>query len=52
LPLVKLETRYDYPDGRAGIDETLPVDACLHTLMGASKLAPRAAAQVRELARI
>jgi CDP-paratose 2-epimerase len=39
LPLVELETRYDYADGRDGIDETCRVDAAMHSLFGASKLA-------------
>ncbi|MBI1892855.1 MAG: NAD-dependent epimerase/dehydratase family protein [Candidatus Rokubacteria bacterium] len=41
LPLVELETRYDYADPahHGGIDETCRVDACLHSLFGASKLA-------------
>ncbi len=41
LPLVELETRYDYADPKdyEGIDEGCRVDACLHSLFGASKLA-------------
>ena len=39
LPLVELETRYDYADGRDGIDESMSVDACLHSIFGASKVA-------------
>lgn len=39
LPLRALPTRYDYADGRDGIDEQMPVDQCLHSLFGASKLA-------------
>jgi CDP-paratose 2-epimerase len=41
LALVELETRYDYADPalREGIDESCRVDACLHSLFGASKLA-------------
>jgi CDP-paratose 2-epimerase len=39
LPLVELETRYDYADGRVGIDERMSIDASLHSLFGASKLA-------------
>ena len=39
LPLVELATRYEYADGRQGIDETLSIDNCLHSLFGASKLA-------------
>jgi len=39
LPLVELEKRYDYADGRDGIDESMSIDACLHSLFGASKVA-------------
>ncbi|HJU09406.1 MAG TPA: NAD-dependent epimerase/dehydratase family protein, partial [Candidatus Binataceae bacterium] len=39
LPLAEKETRYDYADGRDGIDESMSVDNCLHSLFGASKLA-------------
>src|ERR671939_447042 len=39
LELVELETRYDYADGRDGIDETCRIDASTHSLFGASKLA-------------
>jgi CDP-paratose 2-epimerase len=39
LPLVELEKRYDYAGGLEGIDETMPIDACLHSLFGASKVA-------------
>jgi CDP-paratose 2-epimerase len=39
LPLVELEKRYDYAGGQDGIDETMPIDACLHSLFGASKVA-------------
>ncbi len=39
LPLKELPTRYDYSDGRRGIDETMPIDQCLHSLFGASKVA-------------
>jgi CDP-paratose 2-epimerase len=38
-PVRELDTRFDYADGRDGIDENLPVDQCLHSLFGASKLA-------------
>jgi CDP-paratose 2-epimerase len=38
LPLTELETRYEYADGRDGIDESMSVDASLHSLFGASKL--------------
>ncbi|MEO5924189.1 MAG: NAD-dependent epimerase/dehydratase family protein [Bryobacteraceae bacterium] len=39
LPLVELETRFDYADGREGIDESMSIDNCLHSLFGASKAA-------------
>jgi CDP-paratose 2-epimerase len=41
LPLKELETRYDYADPKDydGIDETCRIDASLHSLFGASKLA-------------
>lgn len=41
LPLVEQETRWDYarPDDVHGIDEDCRVDACLHSLFGANKLA-------------
>ncbi len=41
LPLVELETRWDYasPDDYEGIDETMRIDATTHSLFGASKLA-------------
>ena len=39
LPLRELEKRYDYADGREGIAESMPIDACLHSLFGASKAA-------------
>lgn len=39
LPMVEGATRWDYADGREGIDESMPVDQCLHSLFGASKLA-------------
>lgn len=41
LPMVELETRYDYarPEDRNGVDESCRVDACLHSIFGASKLA-------------
>ncbi len=41
LPLVELDTRYDYanPEHYNGIDETCRVDASLHSLFGVSKLA-------------
>jgi CDP-paratose 2-epimerase len=41
LPLVELETRWDYSDpaDREGIDETCRIDATLHSVFGASKAA-------------
>lgn len=39
LPLVELETRYDYDQELGGIDESMSIDGCLHSLFGASKLA-------------
>ena len=39
LPLIELDKRYDYANGRIGIDESMSVDNCLHSVFGASKLA-------------
>ena len=39
LPLRELEKRYDYANGRDGIDESMSIDASLHSLFGASKAA-------------
>jgi len=41
LELVELETRYDYADPayRDGIDETCRIDATMHSVFGASKVA-------------
>lgn len=42
LPLIEQDTRYELPEGHRfynGIDETMSVDDCLHSLFGASKLA-------------
>jgi CDP-paratose 2-epimerase len=41
VPLVELETRWDYADPlyKHGIAETFPVDSTLHSLFGVSKLA-------------
>jgi CDP-paratose 2-epimerase len=41
VPLVELETRYDYADPafEQGIDETMSIEGCLHSLFGASKVA-------------
>lgn len=38
LSLVELDTRFDY-EGLDGIDETMSIDGCLHSLFGASKVA-------------
>jgi len=38
LPLVERATRYDYADGREGVDETMSIDNSLHSLFGASKV--------------
>ena len=42
LDFVELPTRYELPVGHAlfnGLDEKFPIDQCLHSLFGASKLA-------------
>lgn len=41
LPLLELETRWDYADpaDAEGIDETMSIDGTLHSLFGASKVA-------------
>jgi CDP-paratose 2-epimerase len=39
IPLVEMERRYDYANNLDGIDESMSVDACLHSVFGASKLA-------------
>jgi CDP-paratose 2-epimerase len=39
LPLTEYDTRFDYSDGLDGIDESMSVDGCLHSLFGASKVA-------------
>ncbi len=39
VELVELETRWDYADGRDGIDESCRIDESQHSLFGASKLA-------------
>jgi len=39
VPLVELEKRFDYADGREGIDESMSIDACMHSLFGVSKAA-------------
>ena len=47
LPLVELETRYDYADrdDYNGVKETLSIDQCLHSVFGASKVAADVMAQ-------
>lgn len=40
VPMVELETRFDYAPGQpSAIGETMPVDQCLHSVFGASKVA-------------
>jgi len=39
LPLTELETRFDYAAGINAIDENMPIDQCLHSVFGASKVA-------------
>ncbi|HUO27778.1 MAG TPA: NAD-dependent epimerase/dehydratase family protein [Bryobacteraceae bacterium] len=39
LPLIELEKRYDYAGGLDGIDESMSIDQCLHSVFGASKVA-------------
>jgi CDP-paratose 2-epimerase len=39
VPLVETATRWEYADGRDGIDEQMSIDQCLHSLFGASKAA-------------
>jgi len=39
LALVEKETRWEFADGRDGIDESMSIDACTHSLFGASKVA-------------
>jgi CDP-paratose 2-epimerase len=47
LPLEELPTRWEYArlEDRAGISETCPIDRCLHSLFGASKVAADIMAQ-------
>jgi CDP-paratose 2-epimerase len=47
LPMVELETRYDYarPDDREGIAEDFRIDRTLHSVFGASKTAADVMAQ-------
>lgn len=39
VPLIELETRWEYADGRDGIDEMCRIDETMHSLFGASKAA-------------
>jgi CDP-paratose 2-epimerase len=39
LPLVEKEKRFDYANGLDGIDESMSIDQCLHSVFGASKAA-------------
>jgi CDP-paratose 2-epimerase len=39
LALVELEKRFDYGGGLDGIDESMSIDHCLHSVFGASKVA-------------
>jgi CDP-paratose 2-epimerase len=39
LPLMEQAKRYDYAGGLDGIDETMSIDACMHSVFGASKVA-------------
>ena len=39
LPLRELDKRYDYANGMDGIDESMSIDQCLHSVFGASKVA-------------
>lgn len=39
LPLVELETRYDFLNSSAGISETCSIDQSTHSIFGASKVA-------------
>jgi CDP-paratose 2-epimerase len=39
LPLLELEKRYDYANGLDGVDESMSIDGCLHSVFGASKVA-------------
>ena len=39
LPLSELDKRYDYAGGLDGVDETMSIDQCLHSVFGASKVA-------------
>ena len=37
LPLVELDRRYEFADQREGVDESMSIDQCMHSLFGASK---------------
>jgi CDP-paratose 2-epimerase len=39
LPFIEKEKRFDYGNGLDGIDETMSIDGCLHSIFGASKVA-------------
>jgi len=39
LPLVELDKRWDYADDLDGIDESMSIDGCMHSIFGASKVA-------------
>jgi len=39
LPLIEKEKRFDYASGLDGVDETMSIDQCLHSVFGASKVA-------------
>jgi CDP-paratose 2-epimerase len=39
LPLEEKEKRYDYANGLDGIDESMSIDQCMHSVFGASKAA-------------
>ena len=39
VPMMELEKRYDYANGLDGIDESMSIDQCLHSLFGGSKVA-------------
>jgi CDP-paratose 2-epimerase len=39
MDLVEKDKRFDYADGREGIDESMSIDASTHSLFGASKVA-------------
>jgi CDP-paratose 2-epimerase len=39
LPLKELDKRWDYANGLDGIDESMSIDNCLHSVFGASKVA-------------